>query len=164
VLLNRLNFFRLKDAFWKALENGSNFYTVSAGSDILCEKIVLHGLYNLDDSTPKMEFEFFDNGFGIISKITVFPHCHDRIRQDDPESLSYLAHRFKSHLCIGLDQHSFLKLETYLDKEGKIYERFVSAGKNEGVYVFDKSGRVIIKNYNEELEIPGTELYEKKHL
>lgn len=163
VLLNRLNFFKLKMAFLRALANGTNFFTVSAGSDVLCDKIILYGWVDLDSNKPDADFEFFDNGFGLITKLTLFPHCHDRIKHDDPDTLSYLAHRFKSHLCVGLDQHSFLKLETYIDDEGKMYERYVSVGKQEGVYVFDKSGRKIIRHYGEGLEIPGSKLYETRH-
>lgn len=163
VLLNRLNFFKLKGAFLKALANGTNFYTVSAGSDVLCDKIILYGWVDMANPEPEADFEFFDNGFGLITKITVFPHCHDRIKHDDIDTLTYLARRFKSHLCVGLDQHSFLKLETYIDDSGKMYERYMSVGKEEGVYVFDRSGEKIIKNYGEELDIPGSKLYEKLH-
>jgi len=163
VLWNRLNFFKLKGAFLKALAHGTNFYTVSAGSDVLCDKIILYGWVDLNYPDPDADFEFFDNGFGLITKLTVFPHCHDRIKHNDPDTATYLAHRFKSHLCVGLDQHSFLKLETYVDDEGKMYERYVSVGDEEGVYVFDRSGRSIVKKGGEELEIPGSKLYEKKH-
>jgi len=163
VLLNRLNFFKLKGAFLKALANGANFYTVSAGSDVLCDKIILYGWVDMANPEPEADFEFFDNGFGLITKLTVFPHCHDRIKHDDIDTLSYLAHRFKSHLCVGLDQHSFLKLETYIDEEGKMYERYESVGKDEGVYVFDRSGKKIVKKYGEELDIPGSKLYETLH-
>lgn len=163
VLFNRLNFFKLKNAFLRALANGTNFYTVSAGSDVMCDKIILYGWADLDSTDPEADFEFFDNGFGLITKITVFPHCHERIKHDHPDTLTYLAHRFKSHLSVGLDENSFLKLETYIDEAGKMYERYVSAGKREGVYVFDKSGKNIVKYYGEELEIPGSKIYERTH-
>ena len=163
VLFNRLNFFKLKGAFLRALASGTNFYTVSAGSDVLCDKIILYGWIDMDNMDPNADFEFFDNGFGLITKLTLFPHCHDRIKHDDPDSLTYLAYRWKSHMCVGLDQHSFLKLETYLDERGKMYERYVSIGKDEGVYVFDKSGKKIILNYGEELDMPGSKLYESRH-
>ena len=58
---------------------------------------------------------------------------------------------------------SFLKLETYMDDDDRMYERYVSVGKEEGVYVFDRSGRLrIVKEYGEELEIPGSKIYEVK--
>ena len=163
VLLNRLNFFKLKGAFLKALAAGTNFYTVSAGSDVLCDRIILYGWVDMDNFNPDADFEFFDNGFGLITKLTVFPHCHDRIKHEDPDTLTYLANRWKSHMCVGLDQHSFLKLETYLDDAGKMYERYVSVGKEEGVYVFNRSGYKTILNYGQELNIPGSKLYESRH-
>lgn len=163
VLLNRLNFFKLKGAFLKALARGTNFYTVSAGSDVLCDKIILYGWVDMENPDPNADFEFFDNGFGLITKLTVFPHCHDRIKHDDPDTMTYLANRFKSHLCVGLDRNSFLKLETYLDEEGKMYERYVSIGKKEGVYVFNRSGKKTVKTYRQELEIPGSKMYETVH-
>ena len=162
VLMNRLNFYKLKDAFRKALANGTNFFTVSAGSDVLCDKIILFGWVDIENPDPRSEFEFFDHGFGHIQKITIFPHCLDRIKTSDPDTLSYLAHRFDASVCVGLDQMSFLKLETYMDENDVMYERYVSVGKDEGVYVFDKSGKLIVKEYGEELEIPGSKIYEQK--
>lgn len=161
VLMNRLNFYKLKDAFRKALARGTNFFTVSAGSDVLCDKIILYGWVDLEHPDPMRDFEYFDKGFGLIQKLTLFPHCLDRIKTDDPDTLSYLAHRFHGSICVGLDQLSFLKLETYKDFSGKIYERYVSVGKEEGVYVFDKSGKRIVKSYGEELEVPGSKIYEE---
>ena len=103
VLLNRLNFYKLKDAFRKALASGTNFFTVSAGSDVLADKIILYGWVDLENPDSKREFEFFDNGFGLITKLTLFPHCLDRIKTKHPDTLSYLAHRFRSSICVGLD-------------------------------------------------------------
>lgn len=163
VLMNRLNFYKLKDVFRKALADGTNFYTVSAGSDVLCDKIILYGWVDLEHPDPDRDFEFFDHGFGLITKLTLFPHCLDRIKTEDPDTLSYLAHRFESSICVGLDQNSFLKLETYLDENDRMYERYVSVGKEEGAYVFDKSGKMIEKRYGEELDIPGSKLFEKLH-
>lgn len=163
VLMNRLNFYKLKDTFRKALSKGTNFFTVSAGSDSLCDKIILFGWVDLENPDPQRDFEYFDKGFGLIQKITIFPHCQERIKTSDPDTLSYLAHRFQSAMCVGLDQLSFLKLETYKDDNNEVYERYVSVGKEEGVYVFDKSGKLIVKNYGEELEVPGSKLYETLH-
>jgi hypothetical protein len=160
VLLNRLSFYQLKDTLKKALINGANFFTVSAGSDILVEKIILYGWVDLEHPEPWQDFEFFDNGFGLITKLTLFPHCVDRIKMQDPDTRSYLAYRFQGTNCVGLDQRSFLKLETYMDENDKLYERFVSVGKDEGVYLFDKSGNLHVKEYGEELNIPGSKLHE----
>jgi hypothetical protein len=61
---------------------------------------------------------------------------------------------------VGLDQLSFLCLETHRDPDGSIYDRYVSVGRDESVYVFDKSGRLIEKRLGEELEVPGTKIFE----
>lgn len=161
VLMNRLNFYRLKDSFLKALAAGTNFFTVSAGSDALSHKIILYGWVDLEHPDPNSDFEYFDKGFGLITKLTIFPHCQERIKTGDPDTLTYLAHRFHSSICVGLDQLSFLKLETYRDESGRLYERYVSVGDEEGVYLFDKSGRLIIKTKDQELEVPGSKLYEQ---
>ncbi|MFP4496798.1 MAG: Type 1 glutamine amidotransferase-like domain-containing protein [Vulcanimicrobiota bacterium] len=163
VLMNRLNFYKLKDTFRKALADGTNFFTVSAGSDVLSDKIILYGWVDLEHPEVHRDFEFFDHGFGLITKLTLFPHCLDRIKTRDPDTLSYLAHRFESSIAVGLDQLSFLKLETYADENEQIYERYVSVGKEEGVYVFDKSGKLIVKEFGDELEIPGSKIYESHH-
>jgi hypothetical protein len=163
VLMNRLNFYKLKDAFRKALASGTNFLTVSAGTDVMCDKIILFGWVDIEYPDPCREFEFFDHGFELITKLTPFPHCIERIKTDDPDTLSYLAHRFDGSICVGLDQKSFLKLETYVDENGEMYERYVSVGKDEGVYVFNKSGEMEVKQYGQELAIPGSKLYEQLH-
>jgi hypothetical protein len=160
VLMNRLNFYKLRDTFRQALKNGTNFYTVSAGSDILCDKIILYGWVDLEHPDSRRDFEYFDKGFAFISKVTLFVHCQERIKTQDPDTLSYLAHRFRSSICVGLDQLSFLCLETHRDPDGSIYDRYVSVGRDESVYVFDKSGRLIEKRLGEELEVPGTKIFE----
>ncbi|MBI4871000.1 MAG: Type 1 glutamine amidotransferase-like domain-containing protein [Candidatus Riflebacteria bacterium] len=142
VLLNRLQFFRLTDVFHEALWRGTNFYSVSAGSMVLADKVIVYDDFWGDgQEQPRKEFEYFDHGVGLVTKLALFPHCLDRIQTDDPDNLSYLAHRFSSGLCVGLNQESFLLAETCRDEaSGQVRERFVSLGTEDGVYVFDHSG------------------------
>lgn len=155
VLLNRLHFFRLHNVFREALHRGTNFYAVSAGSVVLAEKLILFDDFWGDEETrPRKEFEFFDNGLGLVDKLTVFPHCRDRIQTDDPDNLAYLAHRFSSGPCVGLNEESFLLVEPYLDEQtGRVRDRFVSSGAGDGVYVFDRSGRKLRRDKGELIEV-----------
>lgn len=164
VLYNRLNFFKLKDTFVEALNRGTNFYTVSAGSLSLCDKIVV-----FDDNSNEWtnsdnlyDFELFDVGFGLVKKIQIFPHCKDYIHMEDPDTITYTASRFDKNMCVGLDQESFLLLETY-EENGKEYERFTSVGKTEGVYIFNKDGTIKTTKYGEELVLEGTKAFERFH-
>ncbi len=156
VLYNRLNFFKLKDTFKQALDNGTNFYTISAGSLSLCDKIIV-----LDDNSNEWagknmyDYELFDVGFGLVKKVQIFPHCRDYIHLEDSDTITYTVERFKDTMCVGLDENSFLLLETY-QENGQEFERFSSIGKKDGLYLFNKNGNVKITNYSEELNLPGT--------
>ena len=158
VLYNRLNFFKLKDTFTEALNRGTNFYTVSAGSLSLCDKIIV-----LDDNSNEWagknmyDYELFDVGFSLVKKVQIFPHCRDYIHLEDADTITYTVERFKDTTCVGLDQDSFLLLETY-EENGQEYERFSSIGKEDGLYIFNKNGNVKITGYLEELELPGTKI------
>lgn len=154
-LFYTLRFWQLGDALKTALALGTNFYTTSAGSMILCDRIIVFDDFQEDRGLGRMDFEFFDHGFGLVSKIRLFPHCMERVKTDDPDNLTYLAYRFEGPTCVGLNQESFLRLETYV-KEGRIYESFRSIGRGDGVYVFDPSGRKVRLDYGEELSLPGT--------
>lgn len=153
VLLNRLWFFRLHDALREALWRGTNFYGVSAGSVVLAEKVILYDDFWGDDGEKaRKEFEFFDNGLGLVTRVTLFPHCMDRIQTDSPDNLAYLAHRFASDVCVGLNEESFLLIEPFRDADsGHVRERFVSVGTNDGVYVFDRAGNKICRHNGEEV-------------
>ncbi|MFN8577791.1 MAG: Type 1 glutamine amidotransferase-like domain-containing protein [Candidatus Sericytochromatia bacterium] len=157
VLYNRLNFFKLKDAFIQALNNGTNFYTVSAGSLSLCDNIIV-----FDDNSNEWagkhnmyDYELFDIGFGLVKKVQIFPHCRDYINLEDRDTITYTVERYKNSMCVGLDQESFLLMETY-EENGKEYERFTSVGKEDGLYIFNHDGDVRVTNYLEELDLPGT--------
>ncbi len=155
VLLNRLQFFRLGDVFHEALWRGTNFYSVSAGSMVLAEKIIVYDDFWGDGhARPRKEFEFFDRGLGLVTKVALFPHCMDRIQTDDPDNLSYLAHRFSSVPCVGLNQESFLLAETHRDKSsGRVRERFISLGTEDGVYLFDRSGTKQRHSHGQEVPV-----------
>lgn len=123
-----LSFFDMRGAFVEALRRGTTFVTVSAGSLILCERIIIY-----DDFAQGKEFHLFDRGFGLVRSLQIFPHCDDRIQVDDQDNLAYLAHRFGEKRCVGLNEGSYLLLEQDDDKA-------VSLGSEDGVYVFDRSG------------------------
>lgn len=154
VLLNRLKFFDLKGVFNEALCRGTNFYTVSAGSMALADKVIVYDDFgHRAEGGHGREFEFFDNGLGLVTKVAIFPHCMDRIQTDEPDNLSYLANRFSSGPCVGLNEESFLLVETVQDPQtGSVCDRFVSIGHGDGVYVFDQSGRKICRRFGETVD------------
>jgi peptidase E len=156
VLLYRLWFFRLHDALREALWRGTNFYGVSAGSVVLAEKVILYDdFWGSEHGRPRKEFEFFDNGLGLVSQVTLFPHCQDRIQTDSADNLSYLAHRFSSGVCVGLNEQSFLLIEPVSDRErAHVHERMVSVGTEDGVYVFDRSGQKLRRDFGQEVLVP----------
>ena len=124
-----LNFFRLREPLMEALRLGATFLSVSAGSLLLCERIIIY-----NDFESSREFQLFDRGFGLVRHLQLFPHCMDRIQTDDPDNLSYLAYRFQNRTCVGLNQDSFLLME------GDPELVCTSTGSRDGVYVFDPSG------------------------
>jgi hypothetical protein len=153
VLLTCLRFFRLRGAFHEALYRGANYYSVSAGSMALAEKIIIYDDFSGDgQARPRKEFEFYDNGLGLVSKVTLFPHCMDRIQTDDRDNLAYLAHRFSTGPCVGLNEDSFLLVEPYHDPRlGCVRERYMSVGEHDGVYVFDRRGDKTCRRFGEEV-------------
>ena len=153
VLYNRLNFFKLKGALVEALRRGTNIYTVSAGSGVLCNSIILYDDFSDGEEQGISDFEFFDNGFGVVDEVQIFPHCTDRIQTDDPDNLAYLAHRFRSTCCVGMNQDSYLLMESSRES-GRRRERYTSVGEKDGVYVFDTRGRKAVRRLGEEIELP----------
>ena len=155
VLLNRLRFFRLDDVFHEALNRGTNFYTISAGSMSLAEKVIVYDDFHTDEyGRRQKEFEFFDKGLGLVTKVQLFPHCMDRIQTDDEDNLSYLAHRFASGPCVGLNEESYLLVETVSDQvTGGVRDRFLSIGERDGVYVFDRTGKKNCRSRGEEVHV-----------
>ncbi|MEW6283107.1 MAG: hypothetical protein AB1758_31125, partial [Candidatus Eremiobacterota bacterium] len=121
---------------------GTSFYTVSAGSLLMCDRIIVYD----DFAREGHEFNLFNRGFGLVRHLQLFPHCMDRIQTDDPDNLSYLAYRFQHRLCVGMNKDSFLLLEGDLA---------TSVGKRDGVYVFDPSGEKVRYDYLEALATPS---------
>ncbi|MBX3168894.1 MAG: Type 1 glutamine amidotransferase-like domain-containing protein [Candidatus Eremiobacteraeota bacterium] len=129
VLHRCLTFFRLRQPLLEALRRGTTFYTVSAGSLMCCERIIIY-----NDFEHEREFQLYDRGFGLIRELQLFPHCMDRIQTDDRDNLTYLSHRFRHRVCVGLNQESFLEVQ--FSPEVKA----TSLGTRDGVYVFDRNG------------------------
>jgi hypothetical protein len=129
-----LNFFRLGEVLSEALRRGTSFYTVSAGSLICCERVIVFNDFD-SDFGERREFQLFDRGFGLVKSLQLFPHCMDRIQTDDPDNLAYLSLRFRNRTCVGLNQGSIL--ETVYAPE----QRCSSVGKADGVYVFNAAGQ-----------------------
>lgn len=154
VLINRLRFFDLDSVFREALWRGTNFYTISAGSMALCEKIIVYDdFYGEEGSVRRREFEFFDTGLGLVTAVTLFPHCMDRIQTDEPDNLTYLAHRFASGPCVGLNEESYLLVESVREADGSVRDRHVSVGEHDGVYVFDRSGAKVCRACGDEVDV-----------
>lgn len=142
LLLDALRFFRLRDALAEALRRGAQIVAMSAGAMVLCERVIVY-----DDlaATPR-DFQLYDRGLALVRDIQLFPHCMERIQTDDPDNLAYLAHRFRHHVCVGLNQRSFLLLE--LDPR-----RATSFGREDGVYVFDPEGQKICYRGGEQIRV-----------
>jgi peptidase E len=130
-LLPALRFFDLRPALAETLRRGASFFTISAGSLVLGERIIVY-----DDFSPdatRREFRLYDRGLGLVGGLQLLPHCNDRIHTDDSDNLAYLSRRFSSHLCAGLNAESFL-----LAEPGRGLAR--SIGEHDGVYVFGPDG------------------------
>ncbi|MSP92994.1 MAG: hypothetical protein EXR79_14540 [Myxococcales bacterium] len=130
-LLSALRFFDLGPALFETLRRGATLCSISAGSLVLCDRIVLY-----DDNSPdpiRRDFRLYDKGFGLIGGLQVLPHCMDRIHTDDPDNLAYLARRFSSRLCVGLNESSFLQVDL-------AEPRATSVGDGDGVHVFGPDG------------------------
>lgn len=151
LLIRCVAFFRLREVLMEALRRGTCIYTVSAGSVLLCERMIVYNDFD-SDFGPRSEFQLLDRGLGLVRHLQVFPHCMDRIQTDDPDNLCYLAHRFQNRTCVGLNKDSFLLLEA----EPEL--RCTSIGRRDGVYVFDSHGRK--RRYDHGERIPLTPVRE----
>lgn len=142
VLHRCLSFFRLRQPLLEALRRGTTFYTVSAGSLVCNERIIVY-----NDFEHEREFQLYDRGFGLIRELQLFPHCMDRIQTDDCDNLTYLAQRFRHRVCVGLNQESFLRVAFAPHLQA------VSLGSRDGVYVFDRSGQKTRYNRGQSLQL-----------
>jgi hypothetical protein len=130
-LLSALRFFDLKPALQETLRRGATFFSISAGSLVLCEHVVIYDNFSPDPA--RREFRLYDRGLGLVGGLQILPHCMDRIHTDDPDNLAYLARRFASRHCVGLNEESFLLVEPGLP-------RATSVGRHDGVFVFGADG------------------------
>ena len=131
LLLGALRFFDLKPALVEALRRGATFCSISAGSLVLCERVIVFDDFSPDPS--RREFRLWNQGLGLVGGLQILPHCMDRIHTDDPNNLAYLARRFSSYVCAGLNEESFLLVEPSRS-------RATSVGEEDGVYVFGPEG------------------------
>ncbi len=131
VLLGALRFFDLKPALQETLRRGATFFSISAGTLVLGERMVIYDNYSADPA--RRDFRLYDRGLGLIGGLQILPHCMDRIHTDDADNLAYLARRFSTHVCVGLNEESFLLVEP-----GK--PAATSIGLHDGVYVFGPGG------------------------
>lgn len=142
ILLDGLRFFRLREPMIEAMRRGTQFVAMSAGAMVLCERVII---YNDLAETPR-DFQLYDRGLEVVRELQLFPHCMERIQTDDADNLSYLAHRFRHHICVGLNQRSFLMLETSP-------RRAISMGPEDGVYVFGPEGGKTCYGHGERIPV-----------
>ena len=131
-LLNTLRFFDLGPALQETLRLGATALCVSAGTVVLCERMIIYDDYATDPA--RREFRLYDRGLGLLGGLQVLPHCDDRIHTEDPDNLAYLARRFATHHCVGLNEDSLLLVDF---SEASA----TSVGERDGVYVFGPDGR-----------------------
>lgn len=131
VLLSALRFFDAKPALQETLRRGATFFSISAGSLVLCERMIIYDDFSPDPA--RREFRMWDQGLGLIGGLQILPHCMDRIQTDDGDNLAYLARRFSSHVCVGLNEESFLLVEPARPGAKSI-------GRDDGVYLFGHDG------------------------
>lgn len=130
-LLAPFQFFDLRPALLESLRRGALFVSISAGALFLCDRMIIYDDYNPDPKSR--EFRLHDRGMGLVGGLQIMPHCMDRIQTDDAENLAYLARRFSTHICAGLNEESFLLVN--LGEPSA-----TSVGRHDGVYVFGHSG------------------------
>lgn len=143
-LLQSLRFFDLRPALLEALRRGATFITSSAGSLVMCERVILYNEFSGDPL--RRDFHLHAQGLGLVGGIQVLPHCMDRIQTDDPDNLAYLARRFSTRVCAGLNEESFLFVELE-------HSRATSVGAHDGVYVFGPDGIKWCYRQGEALEL-----------
>jgi hypothetical protein len=130
-LLHALRFFDLRGALQETLRRGATLCSISAGSLVLCERVIVYDDFATDPF--RREFRLIDRGLGLVGALQILPHCRDRIHTDDPDNLAYLARRFASHACVGLNEESFL----LVDLAGPTVR---SVGTHDAVIVFGPDG------------------------
>lgn len=143
-LLAPFQFFDLRPALLEALRRGALFVASSAGSLFLCERMIVYDNYNPDPAAR--EFCLHDRGMGLVGGLQIMPHCHDRIQTDDPDNLAYLARRFSTHVCAGLNEESFLLVDLGAATA-------TAVGTEDGVYVFGPQGHKVRYGAGEDIPL-----------
>ena len=118
---------------------------MSAGSLLLCERMIVYDDYNPDHA--RREFRLHDRGLGLVGGLQIMPHCMDRIQTEDPDNLAYLARSFSSQICVGLNEESFLLVDLAAPSA-------TSVGIHDGVYVFGRSGVKLCFRAGEAIPLP----------
>lgn len=144
-LLGPFEFFELRPAILETLRRGALLCTVSAGSLLACERMIVYDDYNPDPA--RREFRLHDRGLGLVGGLQIMPHCMDRIQTEDPDNLAYLARRFSSQICVGLNEESFLLVDLAAPSA-------TSVGIHDGVYVFGRSGVKLCYRTGESIPLP----------
>ncbi|MCC7429395.1 esterase family protein [bacterium] len=151
VLMNRLRFFDLRDAFIEALNRGTNFFTVGAGAEILCDKMILYNEH-LATKLNTEHLEFYDNGFEIIKNIQLLPETIQKMNLKNPDVLVNISNRFSTHTCLSLEKNAYLYIENKIDEEANSSEqKYVAFGETDYLYIFQKDGTLTKKRAGEEL-------------
>lgn len=130
-LLSPFRFFDLRPALLETLRRGATVVASSAGALVLCERMIVYDERNGDPT--QRDFRLLDAGLGLVGGLQILPHCMDRIHTDDPDNLAYLARRFGSRICVGLNEGSYL----LVDLGGPTA---TSVGRADGVYTFGVDG------------------------
>lgn len=130
-LLAPLRFFDLRPALLEALRRGASLVATSAGALVLCERMIVFD--NFSGDPLHRDFCLLDRGLGLVGGMQILPHCMDRIQTDDPDNLAYLARRFSSRICAGLNAGSYLMVDMARPSA-------TSVGQHDGVYVFGPDG------------------------
>lgn len=72
----------------------------SAGAMALTERVVL---FNDNASRKPTWAEVYDGGLGVLRNMVVLPSAHHRLRMQDRDRMSTLAHRYAPARCVLLD-------------------------------------------------------------
>ena len=130
-LLEPLRFFDLRPALVESLRRGATLVATSAGALVMCERMIVYD--NFAGDPLHRDFWLMDRGLGLVNGLQILPHCMDRIQTDDADNLAYLARRFGTRICAGLNAGSYLLVEMAGPSA-------VSIGEQDGVYVFGADG------------------------
>lgn len=146
ILNNRIRFYQLKNNFHQSYNQGTSFFGISSGSLLLTDRIS----YAFEKIGCPLEA--YDRGTGLIENLIIFPHADDYnyISSVHNNNLSFYALRHLGKVCIGLNQYSFLQINTYLDEEtNTIKTHYVSMGEDPMIIFCKKGNRIELKKENQ---------------